>query len=301
MNTKKNQITEIIKINMNQKKFINSISTLIDSTCINKYILQIDGEIISFLFYMKRDLELNGEIYKSYSIGLVNTNNKYKGKGYGEKLMIDFKNHALKNKIDILYLQGINKYYLKFDFKRFNNKSKIKVQLLNNLIISSKIKIKKLKYEDLIKLKDLDSSIINSGNLKIKRSSDNWSELLQMQDTFLFFRPKKIIYDKELIGYFTEDIEENDLIKEFVIYKSKNYEYIREILNLIMKSKNLIHLYVCIGRNSKLYNYIESRIDFDYIEFNRLESSNMYCNLMKNQKISEFLSINDFILQGDNL
>ena len=206
--------------------------------------------------------------YASYTIGPFVIDKKFQGRKYGEKLLNSIKEKAKENNIQFCYLQGIDGFYNKYGFHSCCSRSKIVLQ------VNSKNNIKKGKVKDVINSdQETLAAIYNQQSEKMALSSirdlEIWDWLLNnAKETWYFYKPQKVLFGENIIGYFTSDPSEPTRLRECCcVQDPKLICNFLEIVNNYFLENGFSSFEIMTPRNSLIHKVAKQKFKCSFQEF----------------------------------
>jgi predicted acetyltransferase len=278
----------------------SSIDGLTNSRTANLCGIYADNELVSFAWYMQRNLLINDCTYKGLSIGIVTTMPLKRNHGYASKLLKSIEELARNRELDFLLLAGIPKFYSRLGFEGFAPKSKLIFKRSD--LPKTHGSIVPLEAHHLEMTASMQSSYAEVISAFSRRTNSEWKDLLgPLSSTFLFYNPMVVLDDSGyILAYFCCTPNEPTIIREFVPRLST--ELVVTALSVISNSPQF-----CTRENIEIYapakgpvwHAAAKRLGADYISFLRPRSSNMIKWISASKCIKNFHC--EFILQGDIL
>jgi N-acetylglutamate synthase-like GNAT family acetyltransferase len=232
-------------------------------------ILENKNEIIGFTIMDTRCSQLLGESIKIATLGSVCILDKYRGQGLSYKLMNYIDEEAKRNKIDLIYLQGIDNFYYKFDYYQIMSKSKIIINCKNEKYINNnQVIIEDINIKDIPNLNILYDKFNNLLSINTKREEKFWLELIEYAtETWYFYKPKKITINGKIVAYFTTDPSDEKRIREFVYSNEKDNLLIilKYMSNYFLKQKYNDYE-IMTWYDSDVYNEVKYNLNGVFIE-----------------------------------
>ena len=280
--------------------FYLSLTGLMASKTVKMAVVTVDGNIASFCFYSKRAFDFNLMSRYGFSIGLVTTLEKFRGKGFATELIEKISILASECKVSFVYLQGIPYFYSKLGFQTFAPKSRFVFD--PERLRETGCQIVKLSEHRLSDVARLNLSYSDSIRSLVKRSEEDWLDLFRsIANTFLFFRPRGILCPEgKLVGYFCTSPNNPRELREFVVSQDRCSALIAlTAAASYLRSLNGSKLEIFSPNLGPLLDLSRSTIEADFICHYRPFSSNLYRVICSDFPESELR--NSFVLQGDNL
>lgn len=161
---------------------------------------------------------------RAFSVGPFVVLHEYQNQGLGKMLLEHLTRRCFIDLwADAIYLRGIPGYFYKQGFQRMTTRGRYIVKRLSiqkSLPTSARVTLKDLAEEHLLSVAQIYSTQTANITLSARRSYDDWRWLLLMRESSFFFEPKVILYDNNVVGYYTTDKNDPSLIRELLLSSS---------------------------------------------------------------------------------
>ncbi len=225
--------------------------------------IQEQREIISALFFQRRNFNLGDVSSSLFSVGPIATQLSYRGKGLATSLLSKLDEIAILEDIEIIILSGIPQFYLKLGYYPCYQKSKVTI---------SKEDISSYLNQDLI-----DSfSITNTKKYKlskpsqlfyITRTKSEWDWLEKIGSASYYFpNPTSLSdqnYKESQSNYCTYEINNNILlVREEVVNDLPSFGSLLNLLKL--KTDQYSSVEIHSSQDSFLFNNLSTTLPFTF-------------------------------------
>jgi GNAT superfamily N-acetyltransferase len=289
------QLTHIIPEIHQSPPFLRSAQGLLSASSVDLSVLLEEGQLVAFCFSSERDISLSPGL-KAVSVGLVSVLPDFRGRGFGRLLLNGTVSEYRRKGIELIYLQGIPRFYSAFGFRGWCFKSKyvIELECLRGNVVGEIREVLPRDLAQMMELYDVYSQDIGS---PVTRSPSNWEDLIgPLSNTFIFHCPRVILNGERMIAYFTTCPSNPSVIREFVCDIDR--EGILMALSTLasyLQSTGAEIMEIFSPDRGALSRTINRFLSCDFLRLIRQDSSNMVLSL------GELSVSQGFILQGDNL
>jgi len=307
-----NQILELLDGAFGETRYSINTKTSFFTGYKSKYpnflLLYKEKVLVGVAIIAQRLIKIFAQKINAITVGPLAIGAHHQKKGYSKYLFSGLDKIAIKLNADLIYLQGLDGFYSKYEFFPCLAKSKIEIHV-KDLINVDQVIIKPFTDNYLKEVKNLYKQIAKNNNCTSYRNENNWLWLTKYaKQSYYHYRPFLIIDKNDVVGYFCSDPDDKSRLRE-VIYTT-NYDKIASFLFGIKQyafKNNLSSVEIMTPPNSVLVKYIKKYSNGVFTQYIRPDGGELmkiinYESLLKIIKKNMFYGAElDIIDINDNI
>jgi predicted N-acetyltransferase YhbS len=244
----------------------------------DNFILLINGSaVIGVAIVAKRKINLLNSEVSALSIGPVAIALSHQRQGYSGRLLGAISNIADRFGVAVLYLQGIDDFYDRYDFYTCSSKAKL-VFGVNDIEEDENVSIRPMHASDIEFADAIYKSIAKSCSCTSFRTAADWDWLLNHgRQTWYFYEPTLVLNKGRPIGYFSSDPDDASRIREAVCEQPEdNIKFFLAGLREHCKHlKSIGKFEVMTWPGSPFYEFSKSQYNSKFLQFFKRNGSQM--------------------------
>jgi len=267
----------------------------------NFVLLKKNDDVIGVAIVTKRKINLLNGLADALSVGPVAIDPSFQRQGYSSLLMAGLNDLADQFGVTILYLQGIDGFYNKYDYYTCSSKSKLvfKGKEFNKI---SGVSIKPLTVLNVNDIKEVYKNNADLCSCTSVRSNEDWDWLVKHGcNTWYFFGPTLVLNNDKPIGYFCSDPKDPARIREAVFDASdEGIQSFFAGLRIYCQRKSVEKSEIMTWIGSPLYTYAKRNCNADFLQFFKKDGSQMM-KILNYQKVLDLMSksgLSDFLINN---
>ena len=277
-----------------QQQILGILSEAFDSTIISKntqrgffsgyksdydnFVLLInENKIIGVAIVTKRKINLLNSEVSALSIGPVAIAPSHQRLGYSVELLGGVSDLADRFGVAVLYLQGIDEFYNRYDFYTCSSKSKL-VFGINDIQEDVNVSIRPMHASDIEFAEAIYNSTASYCSCTSFRTDADWEWLLNHgRHTWYFYEPTLVLNKGRPIGYFCSDPDDASRIREAVceLPEDNMQFFIAGLRKHCIQIKAIEQFEVMTWLGSPFYELSKSQYNSKFLQFFKRNGSQM--------------------------
>jgi predicted N-acetyltransferase YhbS len=258
----------------------------------DNFVLLINGnDVIGVAIVTKRNINLLNSEVSALSIGPIAIAPLHQRQGYSGRLMAGVSDLADRFGVVILYLQGIDEYYHRYDFYTCSSKAKL-VFRINEIEEDKNVSIQSMHASDIEFAGAIYSSTARCCSCTSSRTTADWEWLLNHgRQTWYFYEPTLVLNKGHPIGYFCSDPDDASRIREAVCEQPEEniHFFLAGLKEHCKQNKSIEQFEVMTWPGSPIYELSKSQYNSKFQQFFKKNGSQMM-KIQNHTKVCELLS-----------
>lgn len=244
----------------------------------NFVLLYKEKNLVGLAIIAQKLVRIFGHKVKTITVGPLAIGASHQNKGYSKYLFSGIDKIATKLNADLIYLQGIDNFYSKYEYFPCLAKSKLEIQVKHLLNIDQ---VTIIPFTDIYlkQVMDLYEQVAGNNNCTSYRSEQDWLWLTKYATlSYYFFKPYLIVdKDKDnVMGYFCTDPNDKSRLREAIYVMA--YNKISLFLSGVKQyayQNSLSSVEIMTPPDSMLVKYINNHSTGTFMQFIRSDGGQL--------------------------
>ena len=242
----------------------------------NFVLLLKDATVIGVAIVARRKINLLKSEVGALSVGPIAIAPSYQRQGYSGRLMDAVSALASEFGVAVIYLQGIDGFYEKYNFFTCSSKAKLVFEV-SGIYETGNVTIDSMNSSNIEDLETIYSSNAQECSCTSLRSKDDWGWLIKNGcKTWYFYEPTVVSYNGRSIGYFCTDPDDPGRIREAVFDQTEEgVQLFLAGIKVYCKQKFIDKFEVMTWVDSTLYEFAKKHCNATFMQFFKHNGSQM--------------------------